>query len=111
MSTRASDALGVAQRGAQGALAPQAQASHHRLLDTEVVEQRDAVIRRVPEREGLSVPLRAAQPARVPANHAELGGQGDRLGIEHPAVEREVVSQDERRSVAARVLEVNALAV
>ena len=32
----------------------------HRMLDAQVIEQADTVVRRVPEAEGLAVPVRAA---------------------------------------------------
>ena len=67
--------------------------------------------RRVPVGERLAVELGLAEPALVPGDHPELGGQGLHLRREHLAVHQEAVREDHRRAIAAAVLIPDALTV
>ncbi len=80
-------------------------------VDPEVVEQAEAVARRVPVGEGLAVELGLAEAPLVPGDHAELVAERLDLRREHLAVHQEAVAEDHRCALAAAVLEAEPLAV
>jgi hypothetical protein len=81
------------------------------VVDAQVVEQPQAVSRRIPVGEGLSVELGLPEPALVPGDDAELRVQRLHLRGEHLAVHEKAMREDDRRPVAAAVLEADPLAV
>ncbi len=74
-------------------------------------EQSEAVVGRVPIREGLVVELSEAEPPLVPRDHTELGGERGDLRGEHLMVHEKAVPEDHRRAVSSGILVVETLAI
>ena len=99
------------QRGAHREKAALRHPAEHGLLDAQVVEQSQAVARRVPVGERPAVELSLSEPALVPGDDAIPRAQYLHLRGEHLAVHEKAVREDDRRTVAAGVLEADPLAV
>jgi hypothetical protein len=80
-------------------------------VDAEMIEQADAVVRRVPVRERLAVVLGLAEAAFVPRDDPVSIAQRRDLGSEHLPIHQEPVGQHDRRSVTTSVVEVDLLTV
>src|SRR5262249_13399171 len=105
------DARGREERGPERQVASLGHATYHGAFEAEVIEQTDAVGRRVPVGERAPILLGLAKAPLVPADQAELGGEHLDLTVEHALIHEEAVGEDHRGALAARVLEVDALTV
>ena len=70
------------------------QAANHGLLDRQMIQQRDRVVRELLHRvRARSTARSSAEPAQIRCNATPAGGKAPQLRIPHPAVQREGVQE------------------
>ena len=99
------------ERGAQRQKATLAHPTNDCTFDAEVCQQPEAIVRRIPVREGLSVELGVAETTFIPRDHSIATAQCSHLRSEHLMVHHEPMAEDDWFTIPARVLEIDLLTV